>query len=304
MVSEAKSATHHKIRDSIILVLTGLLLLLAQSAFWLNHTIFDKQTFTSTVTPVIQSDASHQAIASTITSQILADNPVVERLIGKNVTALIMGILGTDLGQQLQSNLIDRSYAYLTTDNPKPIAINLEPIKVPLEKVTQVLESRGTDVTIDASKIPDTIVLFNPSNLPDLYSYGVAMLWLGPLFWLSFLVLSVLYVYLGRHNYPRRVYILGGVIITASIIGLFVGPTLVPPIVAQVPMSELRGIVNQLMNELLASFTTQNVIAITITGIAMTIFYSRHAITKGTHWAVQKTSDVNTDSKTPSRTKK
>ena len=302
--SETKPTTHHNIRDTLLLIATGLLLLFAQSAYWLNHTIFDKQTFTSTITPIIQSESSRQTIASTITSKAFADKPIAAQLIGENVTALIAGLLSTDLAEQISTNLINRSYTYLTTDNPKLIAIDLTAIKTPLEKITEILESRGRDVQLNASNIPDAIVLFSPAGLPDIYSYSVLVLWLGPLFWLGFILLAVLYVYLGRNQYARRIYILGGTIILASCIGLLVGPLLPPPIVAQVQITELRSVVDQLIHALLAPFSSQNTIAIAITTLALLIFYLRFAIARGARWVANKTSDIIGGTKQSARTKK
>ena len=269
----------------------------------MNHTIFDKQAFTSTVTPVIQGESSRQAIASTITERAFADKPLVNQLIGKNVTALIAGLLATDAAQQLTAGLIDRSYTYLTTDDPKPIAIDLTAIKNPLEKITEVVEAQGRDVKINPANIPDAIVLFSPAGLPDIYGYSVLMLWLGPLFGLGFIVLGVLYFYLGRSNYPRRVYTLGATIIGASVIGLLIGPLVSPPIAAQVQAPELRGVVTQLIDALLAPFASQNITAIVITAIVLIIFASRHMISRGTQWLLGKASTASSNSKSPSQIK-
>src|ERR1700757_3084207 len=121
--SDTAPTTLQRLRDIVILFAIGILFLLAESAFWLNHTIFDKDTFTSTVTPILQSEPSREAVASTITEKAFADKPLVNRLIGDNVSSLITGLLGTDVAQQMISGIVHRSYTYLTTDNPQPITI-------------------------------------------------------------------------------------------------------------------------------------------------------------------------------------
>jgi len=302
--SATEPTTRHPIRDTTMLIFTGLFLLLAQSAYWLNHTVFDKQEFTSIVTPVVQSESTRNAIATTITEQAFADRPLANQLIGQNVTALIAGLLNTDAAQQLTAGLINRSYTYLTTNNPQPIAIDLTAIKMPLEKITEVVESRGNDVKINPQNIPDKIVLFNPAGLPDVYSYSVLMLWLGPLFWIGFIVLAALYVYLGRRQYARRVYILGGTLIVASCIGLLVGPLITPPITAQVQLAEFRGVVDQLITSLLAPFGSQNQFVIVATVIILIIFFSRFAIVRGAKWVVAKTADMTSKSKPTNLSKK
>ena len=274
------------------MVITGLLLLFAQSSYWLNHTIFDRQTFTSIVTPVVQNETTRNAIASTITERVLADRPIVNQLIGANFTAVVAGLLNSDAAKQLTAGLINRSYAYLTTENPQPIAIDLTAIKVPLERITEIIESRGNDVRVNPANIPDRIVLFDPAGLPNIYGYSVLLLWLGPLFWLGFVILAALYIYLGRDTFAKRIYMLGGTIIIASCIGLLVGPLLQPPIVAQVQMPGLRPVADQLIASLLQSFNAQNTAVIVATAIVLIVFYLRFAIVRSVRWTAAKISDV------------
>jgi hypothetical protein len=297
--SENESTTLQRLRDIVILFAIGVLFLVGQSAYWLNHVIFDKATFTSTVTPILQSESSRQSVASTITDKAFADKPIVNRLIGTNVTALISGLLATDVAQQMISGLVNRTYVYLTTDNPQPIAIDLVAIKTPLQKITDILESRGRDVSINPDNIPDQIVLFDPSNLPNIYSYSVTALWAGPIAWIGFLVLAALYIYMGRRIYARRVYILGGVIIIAALIGLSVGPLISPPLIAQVPIPDLRPIVSQILAALLSPFASQLITAIVITAIVLIIFFSRFAIVRGAQWTVKKAGDMTSGSQKP-----
>lgn len=278
-------------RDIILLTLAGLLLLFAQSAYWLNHTIFNEQNFTSIVNPVITSEESRRAIATTIVNTALEDKPVINRLIGGNVTDLVTGLLGTNFAQEITTTIIDKSYNYLTSDNPKPIAIDLTVIKVPLEKITQILSLQGNE-TLSASAIPDSIVLLDPSGLPDIYGYSIIVLWLGPLCWIGALLLGVLYIYVGRKKYAQRVYILGSVVIVVACIGLLVGPLLPPPIVAQVPIPALRGVVEQLIAGLLAPFTQQMIIMLVITAVALVIFSLRFAMLRGVQWLVHKTANA------------
>ena len=302
--SDQEHSTLHRIWDIVILFGIAVTLFLAQSASWLNHTIFDKDTFTSTVTPIVQSAQSRQAIASTITAKAFASKPLINQLLGDNVTALISGLLATDTAQQMMSNLVDRSYTYLTSNNPQPIAINLVPVKVPLQAITQILENRGQDVSIDPNSIPNTITLFDPSNLPDIYGYSVMLLWFGPLCWIGFILLAILYIYLGRARYARRVYTLGGVVILVACVGLLIGPLLPPPVSATVPIPELRPIISQIITALIAPFTSQMITTIIVTAVVLIIFYSRFAIVRGAQWVIQKTAAMTSTTPRPAGSKK
>ena len=286
-----QSSTVRSIRDTVLLILAAVFLFVAQSAFWLNHTIFDKQTFTSIVTPVVNSTETRSAIASTVVDRAFEDRPLVNRLIGNNVTALITGLLGTDVAVQMITALIDRSYEYLTTGDREPVVLDLVAIKEPLQKITELLESRGRDVRIDPTTIPDTVILLNPSDVPDFYQFSVLLLWLGPLCWIGLLIVISLYLYLGRSLYDRRIYILGSVIIVVSLLGMLAGPLLPPPISAQINIPELRGTVNELISALLAPFIRQMSITIVLTLIVMIVVRFRFNILHGGQWAMQKTVD-------------
>lgn len=294
-----QTSTLRRIGDIVILIVAAALLLVAQSAYWLNHTVFDKQAFTSIVTPIVNSDATRSAVATTIVNEAFADRPLINRLIGNNVTALVSGLLGTDLAVQMTSAVISKSYDYLTTPDPQPVTLDLIAIKAPLEKITELLESRGRDVAINPDNIPDSITLLDPSSLPNTYGYSVFLLWFGPLCWIGFVLFSILYIYLGRRIYPRRVYILGGIIIVASCIGLLVGPLLPPPISAQVPIPELRSTVQTLIESLLAPFTQQMITAVILTAIVLIIFYCRFAILRGIRWLTEKAADSVSTAKKP-----
>lgn len=229
---------------------------------------------------------------------MLANRPLANQLIGANFTAVVAGLLNSDVAKQLTASLINRSYAYLTTDHPQPIAIDLTAIKVPLERIAEIIESRGTEVRVNPTNIPDSIVLFDPAGLPDIYRYSVILLWLGPLFWLGFIIFAVLYIYIGRDNYSRRVYMLGGTIILASCIGFLVGPLFQPPIVAEVQMPQLRPVADQLITGLLRPFGAQNMAVIVTTTIVMVVFSLRFTIARGARWVATKASNVRSGTKT------
>ncbi len=267
-------------KSIFLLGIAGLLLLAAQSAYWINHTIFDKQDFTSIVTETLQTEESRQAIASTIVDEALAERPILRRTVSSQATQLITGLLGTDLATQTFGTIIDRGYDYLTSSDPQPIVIDLLAIKTPIAGLVSFAESQGRDVSFDPDVIPDTIVLFSPENLPEIHRYSTLMLWLGPLFWMGSLGLFAGYIYRGRRVYAKRVYIVGAVIIGISVIGLLTGPALPPPIAASTPIASLRGVVSDLVEGLLRPFLQQMVFTIAITLSALIVFSQRFNILK------------------------
>ncbi len=265
----------NRYKSVVVLALAGVLLLLAQSSFWINHTIFDQKTFTTILGTTLQTESNKQAIAKVIVNKALQDRPLLNRTVGEKTTTLVAGLLGTDFASQTFDTLINRSYAYLTSEDPEPIAIDLLSIKTPIAGLVSFAELLGRDVSFDPNSIPDSILIFSSEDLPDIYKFSISMLWLGPIFWLSGLGLLIAYVYRGRKSLNKRVYIAGGVIIASSVIGIAFGPLLPPPLVALVPTIELRPVVNSVIAALLQPFIMQMINTIVLVIIGLVIFSQR-----------------------------
>jgi hypothetical protein len=288
-------------KSIFFLTVATIFLLLAQSAYWLNHTIFDQRSFNNIVSTTLQSESSREAIAQNIINRALEDKPILRRTVGPQATQLVTGLLGTDLATQSFNTVIDRTYAYLTSENPQPIAIDLTSIKVPLSGLVSFAERLGREVTFDPSFIPDSIELFNPKNIPDFYSYSIALLWLGPLFWLSSFIIFATYIYRGRVVYAKRVYIVGSLFIAVSGIGLLFGPIIPPTVAALVPTLELRPVVGDLISNLLQPFTRQMYVTIIVTSLILVCFNQRHQFAK---LAIGVSNKISSTPKTTTKEKK
>lgn len=268
-------------RSILALTLAGILLLLAQSAAWVNHIVFDKQTFTTITSGVIHSEESRHAIASGIVNRALEDRPVLQRTISDKATQLVTGLLSTDIVTQATNTFIDRAYGYATSKDPQPIAFDLTGIKTPIARIVALAEDQGREVSFDPNKIPDTIELFNPDQLPNIYGFSIMMMILGPVFWLSVAAIFGYYIYRGgKAFYAKRVYIVGSVIIITSLLGLLIGPLLPPPVGALVSPANLRGIVQDLVSAFLEPFTRQLILTILLTLLVLLVFSQRYTLTR------------------------
>jgi len=267
-------------KSIFLLTVASILLLLAQSTYWLNHTIFDQRNFNTIASATLQTESSREAIAQSIVNEVLADKPILSRTVGPKATQLVTGLLGTDLAVQSLDTVVNRTYAYVTSKNPQPIAIDLTAIKTPLSGLVSFAERLGREASFDPSNIPDSIELFNPKNIPDIYSYSIALLWLGPIFWLSSILLFASYIYRGRSVYAKRVYIVGGLFIAVSFIGILVGPIVPPTVAATVPTIELRPVIGDLISNLLQPFIDQMLVTIIATSIVLICFNQRRRFAK------------------------
>lgn len=256
MTSDSKRKLS-KFGSVALLFFAAVTLFLAQSAYWVNHTVFDQNNFTRITTTALLSESSRDAIATTVVNKSLDNRPVIKRVVGERATSLISGLLGSDLSNQAVTALTSKTYAYTTSSNRQDIKIDLTAIKAPVTSIISLAQSKGVDVPTTQYQIPDEIVLLQKDAFPDLSGVVKLMLWLGPLFWLSTIILFGLYIYIGRAVYARRVYMVGGVMVLVSILGLLAGPFIPPPIAAAVPNIDLRPVAQNLAAGFLAPFTSQ-----------------------------------------------
>ena len=240
-----------------MLVLAAVMLFLAQSAYWVNHTVFDKDNFSSITTTALLSQSSRDAIATSVVNKSLENRPVIKRVIGERATSLTSGLLGSDFANQAVTALTNKTYAYTTASNRQDIKIDLTAIKTPLTGIISLAQSRGVDVPQTQYQIPDEVVLIQKDAFPDLSGAVKLMLWLGPLFWLSTVILFGLYIYIGRAAYARRVYMAGAAIVTVALLGLLTSPFVPSPVAAVVPNIDLRPVAENLVTGFLAPFKTQ-----------------------------------------------
>jgi hypothetical protein len=263
-----------------LLILAAVMLFLAQSAFWINQTIFDKNTFTNLATTSVLSESSRDSIAGAVVDKALQDRPVAKRVAGQRIEALVSGLLGSDLATQAVSTLTNRTYAYTTSSDRQDIKIDLTGIKDPLEQVVELAQANGRGENLAAihAKLPDEIVLVRNDAFPDLSGIVKLMLWLGPLFWLSTIALFGTYIYIGRRDYAKKVYFVGLTIAIVSVLGLFISPFIPPAIAAAVPNIDLRPVAQSLVTNFLAPFRAQMYHMLAYVIIALLIFNQRFNI--------------------------
>lgn len=274
-VRMASSSRLSKFGSVALLVAAAIMLFLAQSAYWVNHTVFDKANFTSITTNALLSQSSRDAIATTVVNKSLENRPVIKKVVGEKAISLTSGLLGSDFASQAVTTLTGKTYAYATAPDRQDIKIDLTAIKTPIAGIVSLAQSRGVDIPQTQYQIPDEIVLLQSDSFPDLSGAVKAMLWLGPLFWLGTIILFGLYIYIGRLDYARRVYMAGLAAIIVAVLGLLANPFIPPPIAAAVPNIDLRPVAENLATGFLAPFKTQMYYMLGITLVVLLAFNQR-----------------------------
>jgi energy-converting hydrogenase Eha subunit E len=253
-------------------IFAGFLLLITNSAYWFNNQIFNKDNFTSTVTTSLTSESSRFAIAENVTNRIFTDRPIAKRVAGDFTTKIISGLLDTEQFKSILAMTVERTQAYATSSNQEDVVIELGTVKDILTQITAISESLGREATIDPENIPESIVLINEENVPDLYSYGVVLLWVAPITLTSALLLLA-YPYIKKRGDSKRILFTQGIIIMlTSFIGFLVGPLFRPPVLAQISV-ENRTVVGDLFDAFIATYNSQTAL-LALVGLSAVVISS------------------------------
>ncbi len=264
---------------SVLLVLiASVSLFLAQSSYWINHTVFNQQNFSSLVTGALLEPTSRDAIASQVVDTALQNRPVLTKLIGDRAEKLVSSLLGSDFSTQAINRVVNATYKYLTTPDRQDIKIELAGITTPISTILNLVQQGDSNVAQTIDSIPDEIVLVQSSAFPNLSGAVSTMLWLGPLFWLLALVGFGIYIYLYRKRYAMAVYIVGSSIVVVALIGIFTRPALPPPVASLIPISNLRPVIENVSDAFLEPFQMQMIIMLVVTLVALLIFSQRKLI--------------------------
>jgi hypothetical protein len=256
-------------RKTIILsIVACFLLLISNTAIWMNNQVFDSQAFTNTVTTSLTSESSRTAMSQEITDRIFQDRPIVKRVAGDFSTKIISGLLATDQFRNVLTPAVERIQAYATSSNQEDVVIELAGIKDVIVRITNIAENAGREVNVEPENIPDQITLLEANNVPDLYKIGVVFLWLAPV---SFLIAILLlaYPYFKHLNDNKKTVALQGSIITLfGLLGLLVGPLFKPPVLANVSGPNGRVIIGNLYDAFISTFNSQTIL-LALVGVLM-----------------------------------
>ena len=256
--SSAKVFNQKLIVTSLV---AGLLLMIVNSAIWVNQQVFDTKNFTNTAVTAISSESSRKAIGGRITDQILRDNPVVKNIAGDQLTNLFSGLLGTDQANKLLKATVTRLQIYVTSSNQKDVDIDLSGLK---DTLTRVAEIRGGDQPsrINPDKIPSKIVLIESKNVPNLYNYGVTLTWVAVgVFVIAGLLLAKPYIS-DRSKYLSIMIVQGASFVLVGLVSLLIGPIFRPSVLEPFQNPNGRVVVGNLYNAFIATFNSQTMIFI------------------------------------------
>ena len=245
--------------SGIASALIVLLLLLLHSAYWMNQNFINSQNFSQKVSNVLALDSSREAIGNEVSDQVFKDKPILGRVAGDKLASVVTSLLGTDIANKLLTRVSNDTVVYLTASKQKPIEVNLSEIKPVIIAVSKAVDTidKNDTVSIDASTIPDKIVLVQPGTIPSFYKYSVILAWMVPFAALLSVGLFVLIVRLRKLSIRQSLKRAGLIIMTSSIVGMIIGPVVKPPAIAMLQSTNLRTLTSNLYDAFWSPFLAQ-----------------------------------------------
>lgn len=236
-----------------------ILLLILHSAYWMNQNFLNNQNFSQKVSSVLAQDSSREAIGQEVSDQVFKDKPVLGKVAGDKLSSIVTSILGTDIANKVVTRVSSDTVLYLTSAKQKPIEISLSEIKPVIVTLSTVLNSvdKTSNVSIDASTIPDKIVLLEPGTIPSLYRYSVILSWMVPFAAIIVIGLFALIVRLRKLSIRQGIKRAGVILLSSSIIGMIIGPIFKPPAVSMLQSASLRTLTSNLYDAFWGPFFTQ-----------------------------------------------
>jgi hypothetical protein len=262
MVGEKKIGLHTKWL-AITSLVAGLLLIVVNSAVWVNQQVFDTANFTNTTVSSITSESSRQALGARIVDEALKNNPVLKSVAGDRIAGVLSGLFGTDQANKIFTAAASKLQIYVTSSNQQDVAIDLSGLKSTLTRLANVIGNEET-ARINPENIPEKIVFLQAANVPDLYAYAVALNFIAPLGFIAAIILLGLPYYWDRTKYLTIMFVQGGVLIAAGLISLLFGPLFRPVALGPIPNEYGRVIVGNLYDAFIGTFNSQTLILVYI----------------------------------------
>jgi hypothetical protein len=259
MAKSEEQTFYNKYKSTIFLsIAAAILLLVANSALWVNNQIFNSANFAGTVTSSLTSESSRQAIAQGVTDQIFTDRPIAKRVAGDFSTKIISGLLATDQFSSILNASAEKLQIYTTSGNQEDIVIDLSGVKNIVTRLVTVADSFGQEIDIEAENVPDQIVLINESDVPNFYTAGLVFIWIAPIAFIASLIMFAYpYIKKNKLNYKKILVIQSSLLAVLTSLSLLTGPMFKPPLLAQIDKPNGRVVVGNLYEAFIATFNSQ-----------------------------------------------
>lgn len=249
-------------------------LIIANSAFWVNRTVFNTQNFSDITTNSLLSESSRGAVADEIVQQALSDRPLIRSAVQEPASKFISGLLATSQAKAVLSRAASKLQVAVTSEHKENIELDLSSFKQTAAKLIDISGQSSENTNVD--NIPNKITLVDVSKIPEFYKLGTLFMWFGPLaLALGLLLLAAPHIRAKKLRLdllPAQ----GCIVLAGYMLGLLMGPLFRPPVLSQFTNANLRLVAENLYNSFVASFNSQIqvLLLLGLVMIAIPVFYN------------------------------
>lgn len=223
-------------------------LLVASFSLWLNSNIFNRQNFTTTTVEVVRKPAVRSAISAEVIDQVFKNSPILQQIAGDTLNSAVVGLLGSSAAKPILTQVADQANILITSPNPQAVAIDISSVRGFIKPIASVV-NKNLGGSISAANVPKEIVLIKQGEVPSIYSWGVVLLWLGPI--LGLIGLGILIGLIWRAGDAARTSVLkttGATLSIGSVIFIILVATLKAPILASIVSANVRVIADNIFD--------------------------------------------------------
>jgi hypothetical protein len=236
-------------------IIAGLLLVIANSAVWINQAIFNSDTFSDVTTKSLLSESSRRALAGEVVDKALATKPIIKSVVGGTATNMIAGLLASNQAQGALDKAVSGMQIFVTSKNPRNIEFDIAGIKSVISRLLGIIGNE--DASSSVSDLPDTLVVVDASKVPNIYNIVVVFLWLAPLALIAAFILLAVPHFRRKAVVTKVAVFQGAVVVGSSLLALSIGPLFRPALLAQIADPHYRVVAQNLYDSFTATFSMQ-----------------------------------------------
>ena len=258
---------YYPIKLGLLIAAISLLVLISLTALWLQRNVYDTERFTTITTKVFAKESSRQSIGHLVSSRVLEATPTLKSLLSERLAGHVANLLGTQQAQAVVERLARESQLLVTSPRQDPVVLQLSGIKSAIVSIQGMTGRTDATTHLDASRIPDEVMIIDTAQLPNIHQYAIIVLWLGPLSAILALILLAWWVHRGgKVAAVKRAQIALLVIGSSALVALAIGPLVEPLFISVGHDAPSQTLLHNLYAGFMAPFRTQ---ALLLAGAAL-----------------------------------
>jgi len=238
---------------SVIVVVCALT---ASFALWLNRAVYDSENFSRSTVTVIQKPAVRNAVSGEIVDRIIEELPeginIPEGVVAGPARSVVSSLLADPSFRPVLEKLATQLDKAITADEPTAIRLDTRDIKAEAKPLVNTINAQ-LNTNVQVTDLPDSFVLIKKGLIPSISSWGIVLLWLGPILGVIGAVIVVAMLLLATaETRPMVLKVLVGSVLFIALIGLMRSP-----VVASVEGANAKVIAGNLFSTLTSSLASQ-----------------------------------------------